>query len=362
MKNNNLVKSLIIIGLTLVLLIVLNIFLDSYQKRIVNLCAIYIILGLSMNLINGFTGLFSLGHAGFMAIGAYTVAILTMTPQMKEMNFYMKPMIPALLNIRMPDFAFLPQTLVESLWFQALNQGLWFVFALLIGGLLAALCGFLIGAPVLKLTDDYLAIATLGFSEIIRIVFVNTQTITNGALGLKGIPPKTHLLWAWSFAIITIIFMKFLMMGSYGKALKAIREDEIAARSMGVNLFKHKVLSFTIGSFLAGIGGGLLAVSIGTIDPTLFKFALTFNILLIVVLGGMGNIMGTVFSAIVITVAMEVLRFLDEPINLGFIQTDALPGLRMVVFSLILMFVVIFKKDNAFKSTLQKVRGRYVKN
>ncbi len=360
MKNNNLIKSIILIGLTLVLLIVLNIFLDSYQIRIINLCAIYVILGLSMNLINGFTGLFSLGHAGFMAIGAYTVAILTMTPQMKEMNFYMKPMIPALLNIKMPEFAFLP--FAESMWFQALNQGLWFIFALLLGGLLAALFGFLIGAPVLKLTDDYLAIATLGFSEIIRIVFVNTQTITNGALGLKGIPPKTHLLWAWSFAIFTILLMKFLMKGSYGKALKAIREDEIAARSMGVNLFKHKVLSFTLGSFLAGIGGGLLAVSIGTIDPGLFKFALTFNILLIVVLGGMGNINGTVVSAIVITIAMEALRFLDEPINLGFIQTDALPGLRMVVFSLILMIVVIFKKDNVFKSTLQKVRGRYVRN
>lgn len=360
MKKNNIVKSLIIIGVTLALLIVLNIFLDSYQKRIVNLCAIYIILGLSMNLINGFTGLFSLGHAGFMAIGAYTVAILTMTPQMKEMNFYLKPMIPALLNIRMPEFAFLP--FAESMWFQYLNQGLWFVFALLLGGLLAALCGFLIGAPVLKLTDDYLAIATLGFSEIIRIVIVNVQTVTNGALGLKGIPPKPHLLWAWSFAILSVIFMFLLMKGSYGKALKSIREDEIAARSMGINLFKHKVLSFTIGSFMAGIGGGLLAVSIGTIDPTLFKFALTFNILLIVVLGGMGNIMGTVFSAIVITVAMEALRFLDEPINLGFIQTDALPGLRMVVFSLILMFVIIFKKDNVLKSTLQKARGRYAKN
>lgn len=360
MKNKSLIKSLISIGAILILLVVLNKFLDSYQRRIVNLCAIYIVLGLSMNLINGFTGLFSLGQAGFMAIGAYVVSILTMSPQTKEMNFYMKPMIPALLNIKMPEFGFLP--FADSLWFQAINQGLWFIFALLLGGLIAALCGFLIGAPVLKLTDDYLAIATLGFSEIIRIIIVNAQTVTNGALGLKGIPPRTHLLWAWSFAILTVVFVTMLMKGSYGKAFKAIREDEIAARSMGINLFKHKVLSFTMGSFLAGVGGGLLAVSIGTIDPTLFKFALTFNILLIVVLGGMGNIMGTVFSAIIITVAMEALRFLDEPINLGFIHTDALPGLRMVVFSLILMFVIIFKKDNALKSTLEKVRGRYAKN
>lgn len=353
MKNKQLIKTGALIVLTLVILAVLNNVLDSYQRRIVNLCAIYIILGLSMNLINGFTGLFSLGQAGFMAVGAYTVSLLTMTRQMKEMNFYMKPMVPFLLNISPLDLPFLPSFA---------NDFLWFLFALLVGGLLAAIFGLIVGAPVLKLTDDYLAIATLGFSEIIRILIINLQTVTNGALGLKGIPPKVHLLWAWSFAILAIVFMSVLMKGSYGKAFKAIREDEIAAKSMGINLFKHKVLSFTIGSFLAGVGGGLLAVSIGTIDPTLFKFALTFNILLIVVLGGMGNIKGTVISAIVVTVAMEALRFLDEPIHLGFIQTEALPGLRMVVFSLILMLVIIFKKDNFIKSTLEKMRGRHVEN
>lgn len=353
MKNNKLKFNLLIIVLAIIVLILLNLFLDSYVIRIINLSAIYIILGLSMNLINGFTGLFSLGHAGFMAIGAYTVALLTIPPEVKAMNFYMKPILPVLLDLNMP-----------------------FILALLMGGLVAAFFGFLIGAPVLKLTDDYLAIATLGFSEIIRVVFINMQSVTNGALGLKGIPQltnkfiadifnmpaKSNLLWAGIAAILTIIFMKLLMNGSYGKAFKAIREDEIAARSMGINLFKHKVLSFTIGSFFAGVGGGLLAVSLGTIDPALFKFALTFNILLIVVLGGMGNINGTIISAIVITFAMEGLRFLDESMNLGFMQTPALPGLRMVVFSLILMLVVIFKKDNIFKSTLEKVRVKYAKN
>lgn len=343
MKKNT-IFNIILIAVILVVLVFMNIFLDNYKVIIINLCGIYIILALSMNLINGFTGLFSLGHAGFMAIGAYTVAILTMPVATKEMNFYMKPMMPFLLNLNLP-----------------------FILALIIGGLFAALFGFLIGAPVLKLTDDYLAIATLGFSEIIRILIVNLQTITNGSLGLKGIPKltinqKPNLLWSWGIAILVIVFMKLLMKSSYGKAFKAIREDEIAARSMGINLFKHKVLSFTIGSFLAGIGGGLLATSLGTIDPTQFKFALTFNILLMVVLGGMGNINGNVVSAIVITVAMEALRFLDEPMNLGFTVTPALPGLRMVVFSLILMLVVIFKKDGFMKNALEKVRGRYAKN
>ncbi len=353
MKNNNIMKNIIIIVLALVLLFVLNMTLDSYKVRIVNLCSIYIILGLSMNLINGFTGLFSLGHAGFMALGAYTVALLTMSPEAKEINFYMEPILPFLKNLNMP-----------------------FVLALIMGGLMAALFGFLIGAPVLKLTDDYLAIATLGFSEIIRIIIINLQPITNGALGLKGIPPKNNaffarllgqtpkinLLWAGIVAIVVVVFMNLLMKGSYGKALKAIREDEIAARSMGINLFRHKVMSFTIGSFLAGVGGGLLAVSLGTIDPTLFKFSLTWNILLIVVLGGMGSINGTIVAAIIVTIGMEALRFLDSSINLGFMQTPALPGLRMVVFSIILMLAVIFKKDNFLKSALEKARGRYAKN
>ena len=130
-----------------------------------------------------------------------------------------------------------------------------------------------------------------------------------------------------------------------------------------INLFKHKVLSFTIGSFFAGIGGGLLAVSLGTIDPTLFKFSLTWNIILIVVLGGMGNIKGTIVSACLVTIAMEALRFLDEPLKLGFMVTEAMPGLRMVVFSIILMAAVIFKRDDgSLKSALEKVRGRYAKN
>ena len=360
MEKKKLTKYIVSMILAIIAIVILNIVLDNYKVRILNLCFIYIILGLSLNLIYGFTGLFSLGHAGFMAIGAYTVAILTMSQETKQMTYYMKPMVPFLESLNTP-----------------------FLVAVIAGGLMAALFGFLIGAPVLKLTDDYLAIATLGFSEIIRIIIINMQSITNGALGLKGIPQKTNgtimkflndnfdigikpsinLLWAGVASVVTIAFIYLLINSSYGKAFKAIREDEIAARSMGINLFKHKVLSFTIGSFFAGIGGGLLAVSLGTIDPTLFKFSLTWNIILIVVLGGMGNIKGTIVSACLVTIAMEALRFLDEPLKLGFMVTEAMPGLRMVVFSIILMAAVIFKRDDgSLKSALEKVRGRYAKN
>ncbi len=329
MKNDNrLKKLLIVLVLTLVVLFILNMVLDDYKLRILNLCGIYITLGLSMNLINGLTGLFSLGHAGFMAVGAYTVAILTMPVAMKEMNFFMKPMVPFLANV---EWSFLP--------------------ALIMAGVISGFIGFLIGAPVLRLTDDYLAIATLGFAEIIRVIFTNAQSLTNGALGLKGIPANTNIWWSWGIAILTILFMEFLMKGSYGKAFKAIREDEIAARSMGINLFKHKVLSFTFGSFLAGIGGGLLAALLGTIDPNMFRIALTFNILLIVVLGGLGSIKGTTISAIIVTIMMEGLRFLDESIDIGSIHIEGVQGMRMVVFSIILMIVVVVRKEGLIKES-----------
>ena len=207
--------------LTIIAMIALFVFVyiadshfDSYILRILNLCAIYTVLGLSMNLINGFTGLFSLGHAGFMAVGAYSTAMLTMPLATKQMNFFMAPLVSPLDKIVWP---FLP--------------------SLLLAGVLSAFVAFLIGAPVLRLKGDYLAIATLGFSEIIRVVFTNTQRITNGALGLKGIPATTNLWWTFGTAVFTIFIMVSMINSSYGRAFKAIREDEIAAESMGISLF-----------------------------------------------------------------------------------------------------------------------------
>ena len=329
--------TLIILVLTVLGLFLANRYLDAYKVRIINLSGIYVTLGLSMNLINGMTGMFSLGHAGFMAIGAYTVGILTMPVSMKEMNFFMQPIVPFLANV---EWGFLP--------------------ALFAAGLMAALFGVLIGAPVLRLTDDYLAIATLGFAEIIRVVFTNTQSLTNGALGLKGIPNYTNTWWSWGVALVTVWFISFLMKGTYGKAFLAIREDEIAARAMGISLFKHKVISFACGCFFAGVAGGLMAGLLGTIDPNMFRITLTFNILLIVVLGGLGKIGGTVIAAIIVTVGMEALRFLDEAMDLGFVQIKGIPGMRMVVFSIILIAAVIVRE----KGFLRRAKGRvtYVEN
>ncbi|MDR1277527.1 MAG: branched-chain amino acid ABC transporter permease [Treponema sp.] len=295
---------------------------SSFSLRIFNLCGIYIILALSLNLVNGFTGLFSLGHAGFMAVGAYVSALLTMSPAQKEMNFFMAPIIPILANVELP-----------------------FVPALIIAGLTAALLGFLIGTPVLRLRDDYLAIATLGFSEIIRVVLTNLQPVTNGALGLKGLPKYSTTPMIWALAILSVVFMLALINSAFGRACKAIRDNEIAAQAMGIRVARVKILSFTISSFIAGVGGALLGHLMSTIDPKMFTFSLTYNIVLIVVLGGNGSISGSVIAALVVTVGMEALRFLDSSLNFIFFRTPALPGLRMVVFSALLLAVIIFRQQ-----------------
>lgn len=319
MGNRDRILTIIALLVLVIFLFIAENFFGLYIIRILNVCAIYAILGMSMNLINGFTGLFSLGHAGFMAVGAYTTALLTMSPSVKNQIFYMAPLIKPLDVITLP-----------------------FPLALLLGGILSAIVGYLIGAPALRLKGDYLAIATLGFAEIIRVIFTNTQRITNGALGLKGIPGVTNLWWSFGGVAVTAVILLSLINSSYGRAFKAIREDEVAAESMGINLARHKNLAFVTGAFFAGIGGGLLGNLLGTIDPKMFSFTFTFNILLIIVLGGMGSISGSIISAFIVTIAQEVLRFLDESISLGFVVLQGKVGMRTVVFSALLMLVVLF--------------------
>lgn len=297
-------------------------YLDNYKLRILNLGAIYATLGVSLNLIFGFTGQFSLGHAGFMAIGAYTTALLIMPPMYKEMTFIIEPLIWPLNVLQLP-----------------------FIVALLLGGLFAAILAILIGLPVLRLKGDYLGIATLGFAEIVRVIANNIPQVTNGALGLKGIPQYTNLWWTMGFAVLTVFIVKRLISSSYGRALMAIRENEIAAEAIGVNLTYHKVMSFTISAFFAGIGGGLLASLLTTIDPRAFMFIMTFNVLIVVVIGGLGSITGTVIAAFLFNFCLEYLRPIEEGFSLGPLSIPEVPGLRMVTFSLLLLVVILFKQN-----------------
>lgn len=290
-----------------------------YVVRILNVAAINAMLAVSLNIIYGLSGQFSLGHAGFMAIGAYATALLTMSPAQKEANFFITPIVPVLANLSLP---FLP--------------------SLLVSGLLAAGLALLVGAPVLRLRGDYLGIATLGFAEIVRVVATNLQSVTNGPLGLKGIPENSHLGWTWGWAAATVFVACRLSNSSYGLALRAVRDDEVAAEAMGIGLLYHKLLAFGLGGFFAGVGGGLLAALLGTVDPKTFNFLLTFQILMMVVIGGLGSVSGSVVAAVLYTVLMELLRPIEEPHTFGAIQVPGIPGLRMVLFSVLLLVVILF--------------------
>jgi branched-chain amino acid transport system permease protein len=255
------------------------------------LVGIYIILSVSLNLINGYTGQFSLGHAGFMAIGAYASAVLTT-------------------NFQVP-----------------------FLLALIAGGLAAAFLGFLIGLPTLRLSGDYLAIATLGLGEIIRITIMNIQYV-GGAAGFMGIPHNTTFTWVFFVMLFSLFFIKNFVNSSHGRACIAIRENEIAAEAMGINTTKYKVMAFTIGAGFAGVAGGLFAHCFYIINPSSFTFMASFNYLIMVVLGGLGSITGSIAGAVVLTGISAALA--------------DWPEFRMIIYSLILILLMFYRPQGLF--------------
>ncbi len=335
MKMNKRTKYILSIALAVTVVLLLA-YMDankseySYAIAILQRSAIYAIVAVAMNLLTGFTGLFSLGQAGFMAIGAYTVAILTIPVESRPSVYYINGIADGLANASLP------------LW-----------GALILGGLLSALVGGLIGIPVLRLKSDYLAIATLGFSEIIRAVIAAPQLdrVTNGSYGLKSIPNFGSVYDVFVIAFLCILVMVMIINSSYGRAFKAIREDEVAAEAMGINLFKHKGMAFIISCFFTGVSGGLLAVFMRSIDSKTFQVMLTYDILLIVVLGGLGSITGSVIGSFLITAAREWLRFFDNPLIIAGFQVPLFrSGFRMVIFSLVLMAIVLYYRKGIMGS------------
>lgn len=314
--------------------------------------AVYALVACSMNLLNGFTGLFSLGQAGFMLLGAYTYGILTIPVASKESVYYLYG--GTVLNFSLPDL------------FGGMNSPvgliLGVVLALICAGIVAAAVAWLIGLPVLRLKSDYLAIATLGFAEIIRAVFQwdKLGPVTNGANALKNFPTfssfnikdasgtvtlRLSTFVAFLLAAVCIAVILLLINSSYGRAFKAIREDEVAAEAMGINLAKHKRLSFCISSFFAGVGGGMFAMFANQAQAKNFTTAMTYEILLIVVIGGIGSISGSCIASFLYVAASEWwLRFLDSEMVLanGFKVPFLRNGFRMVVFSIVIMIVVLF--------------------
>lgn len=335
-------QNAIVVSVTLLLILAASIALDlllpSYHIAIVVVkkASVYALVAVSMNLLNGFTGLFSLGQAGFMLLGAYTYGILTIPVAQRAMVY--QYFDGGVVQFSLPEvFSFLGEKL---------GGVVGMLVALMLGGLLAALFAFLIGLPVLRLKSDYLAIATLGFAEILRALcqWKVLGPLTNGSNLLKNYPAFKH---ATSFVILAgvcIGVIVLLINSTYGRAFKAIRDDEIAAEAMGINLAKHKRMSFIISSFFAGVGGGMLAMFMGTIAAMPFKTTMTYEILLIVVIGGIGSITGSVLASFLYIISSEwLLRGLDAGTFLGINAPGVFKnGFRMVVMSVIIMVIVLF--------------------
>ncbi|MBQ9364216.1 MAG: branched-chain amino acid ABC transporter permease [Schwartzia sp.] len=265
--------------------------IGSFWKLNIILICINIIMSASLNLINGYTGQFSLGHAGFMAVGAYVSVILTT------------------------------------------NFGAPLIAGMVLGGACAAFLGCLIGLPTLRLNGDYLAIATLGLGEIIRIVIMNIEYV-GGAAGFTGIPHLTTFPWVFVTMIVTLFFIKNFVNSTHGRACIAVRENEIAAAAMGINITRYKVMAFTIGAAFAGIGGALFAHCFYIINPSSFTFMQSFNFLIMVVMGGLGSLTGSIAGAFVVTALSAALA--------------SWPEFRMIIYALALIFLMFYRPQGLF--------------
>ena len=342
MKKNNHRESLI---LALILLIVLAaaIFLDaklpSYHIaiKVIKKACVYSLVAVSMNLLNGFTGLFSLGQAGFMLLGAYAYAILSI-PVAKRAGVY-QYFDGGIVKFSLPE-------VFSGIFGESVGPIVGMLLALLIGGMIAGLVAYLIGLPVLRLRSDYLAIATLGFAEILRalIQWSALGPLTNASNLLQNYP---ELGGATAYLILIAVFIGIILLlvnSTYGRAFKAIRDDEVAAEAMGINLAHHKRAAFIISSFFAGVGGGMLAMYMGTVQALSFKSTMTYEILLIVVIGGIGSLTGSILTSFLYVASLEwLLRGLDSGEFLGIEAPGVFKnGFRMAVVSVIIMVVVLF--------------------
>lgn len=288
---------LLLVGLHVLLPQVMN----PYHFQVLTLIGINIVLAVSLNLVNGFTGQFSIGHAGFMAVGAYASAVFSMR---------VGPTLLASLGT-------LPTPVA---------QGVVLLFALVAGGLLAAGAGWLVGLPSLRLRGDYLAIVTLGFGEIIRVLILNIDAV-GGARGLSGIPAYSNFLWVFGVVVLVVVVARRLATSTHGRALFAIRDDEVAAEALGVDTTRYKVLAFVLGAFFAGVAGGLFAHFLSYLNPSSFTFLKSIEVIAMVVLGGMGSVTGSVLAAVVLTLLPEMLR--------------AVKDWRMVIYALMLIVLMI---------------------
>jgi branched-chain amino acid transport system permease protein len=288
--------------------------INAYYARILNLIGINITLAVSLNLINGLAGQFSIGHAGFMAVGGYSATFVTV---------YYGSAIAGLFGSSLDDAA---------------GAAVVMTISLLTGAAAAALAGLAVGIPSLRLRGDYLAIVTLGFSEIIRVIILNIPAV-GGATGFTAAIPITNFFWIFAVAILTIVIVRNIAASTFGRVLATIRGDEIAAEAMGISTTRYKVLAFVISAALAGVAGGLSGqLFANPLNPQNLNFVRSIEIIVMIVIGGIGSISGAVFGATTLTVLPEALRRLDQQF----------PGLRMVTYALLLILMMIFRPQGLF--------------
>ncbi|MCX2682315.1 branched-chain amino acid ABC transporter permease [Campylobacter sp. MIT 21-1685] len=326
MKQNTLLH-LLFLFMSLGFLFICPYIFSDYGMSIINQIAIFIIFAASYNLINGVTGQFSLEPNGFIAVGAYIAALILLSTEAKNEQFYYVGINPFILNLHSSSF----------------------IVALLAAGIGACFLSLVLSFAVFRVRGDYLAIVTLGFGIIIKLLALSFPTFTNGSRGLVDIPQFSNIYYIGCLAIISVIVILNIVSSKFGRAMKAVRDDEDVASAMGINTFWIKTLAFGTSAFLEGIGGGLLVCLLGTVSPEQFGFELTFLLLIIIVLGGLGSTTGAVLGAVLIIGGKEWLRFLDENMNIFGYQIQAMPGFRMLIFSLILILVMLFARKGIMK-------------
>lgn len=284
---------------------------NNYAVRLYSYAGLYVILVVSLNLVNGLTGIFSLGHVAFMAVGAYSSALFTFPVTRKPFVF--------------PDLA---------AWF--VNMSLPFPLALLLGGILAALVAIVVGFPLLRLRGHYLALGSLALLVIVETLAINLAPLTRGARGLSGIPTYTSPLWVWGIAALTVYVVARIKFSGFGLWLGAIRQDDIAASAVGVRLVRYKLFSFGLSAFFAGVAGGLWAHLVSVITPSVFSYDLTFQIIVMLIIGGLGSVTGSVVGAILLFLLPEALTYLE---------TVGTFGLSQILMAVLLVLVMIYRPN-----------------
>jgi branched-chain amino acid transport system permease protein len=307
----------LLLGFTVGCLVYTQLAASAYIQRIIVGLGISIILVVSLNLSNGFTGVFSLGHIGFMGIGAYTAAILTLPLSLKRVN--------------LPD---LPG------WLAHLQLS--FFPATLIGGAVATVIALLVGLSLMRLSGPYVAVATLGFLVIVQVVLINWDTLTRGSRTFSGVPAYTTLWWVWGWVILTVYAIWRLVRSSYGRRMMAIRDNEIAAQSLGINVMRSRLIAFCVSAFFTAIAGSLWAHFIMSFSPKSFYFAETFSIITMLVLGGSGSVSGSIVGAVFITVLSEILRNAERGLTIGSWHIPPVYGASQILVAIVFIVVIIF--------------------